>query len=89
MTAGSRPRPRSARYMARPSVVVPGRWVIHDADTKSCVRARSSIRLFESEAEAQAETDRMNTALVVCVRCRHKALLAECDRKVCERCRRG
>lgn len=87
MTAGS--RPRSARYMARPSVVVPGRWVIHDADTKLCVRARSSIRLFESEAEAQAETDRMNTALVVCVRCRHKALLAECERKVCERCRRG
>jgi hypothetical protein len=70
-------------------VVVSGRWVIHDADTKLCVRARSSIRLFDTEAEADAVTEQMNTALVVCVRCRHKALLAECRRKVCEQCRRG
>ena len=89
MMAGSRPRPRSARYTARLSVLIPGRWVIHDADTKLCVRARSSIRLFDTEAEADAVTEQMNTALVVCVRCRHKALVAECERKVCERCRRG
>ena len=89
MTAGTRPRPRSARYTARPSVVVPGRWVIHDADTKLCVRARSTIRLFATEAEADAVTERMNTAMVVCVRCRHKALLADCEHKACEGCRRG
>jgi hypothetical protein len=81
------PRRRSSRYVARPSVVVSGRWVIHDADTKLCVRARSTIRLFDSEAAAGAVAEQMNTALIVCRNCRHKALLAECDHKVCERCR--
>jgi hypothetical protein len=88
---GGRPAPedrqaRSGRYTSRPSVVVAGRWVIHDATAKLCVRSRSTIRLFDSKAEADEVAERMNTARVVCVRCRHKVLLAECVAKVCARC---
>ncbi len=87
MPAPSQARRRSARYAARPSVVMADQWVIHDDKTKLCVRTRSTIRLFATRAQAEAVAEQMNTAVAVCVTCRHKALVADCDHKVCARCR--
>jgi hypothetical protein len=70
-------------------VVIANHWVIHDTTTQRCLRARSTIRLFASEPEADAVAEHMNTAQVVCVACHHKTLLAESEHKVCARCRRG
>ena len=77
----------SPRFMAGRSVIARA-WTITDMTTGLllCPGPGRPIGRWDNPDDAQATADKLNTARIVCVVCRHKAVAAECVRKVCPTC---